>query len=114
MAGICALPFIDLVLLLAKKGIPPNRRYGYRVSHCHFGDGEIWYAINARGGVHTAFAEVFCAAYCALSLLFAGNPHIQAMLMSVFTLLLPGWAAFEIKRPVRDARSMARERGLLK
>lgn len=48
----------------------------------------IWYAINARGGVHTVFAEVFCAAYCALSSLFAGNPHIQAMLMSVFTLLL--------------------------
>lgn len=114
ISGLCALIFVGLGLPLANRLIPPNRWYGYRVSRYQYEDEEIWYAINARGGVHTVLAGVFSAAYCGFALLFHGSPGAQAALTGAFTVLLLGWAAYEIWWSVREARRMARERGLLK
>lgn len=113
ISGACAPIFIALGLPLANRRIPPNRWYGYRVSRYQYEDEEIWYAINARDGAHTVFAGMSSAVYCGFTLFFGGKPGAQAALMVVFTLLLLAWAAWEIWWSVREARRMAREKGLL-
>ncbi|NPV58783.1 MAG: hypothetical protein HPY75_03855 [Actinobacteria bacterium] len=113
ISGLCALLFVGLGLPLANRRVPPNSWYGYRVSRYQYEDEEIWYAINARGGAHTVFAGAFAAAYCGFALLFRGSARAQAVLTGIFTVLLLGWAAYEIWWSVREARRMAREKGLL-
>lgn len=112
ISGTCALLFMALGLPLAYRLIPPNRWYGYRVSRYQFQDREIWYEINARGGLHTFFCGLFCALFCGFSLLFSGRPGTQAVLTALFTALLLAWAVYEISWSVREARRMAREKGL--
>ncbi|MBC7230880.1 MAG: hypothetical protein H5T74_10890 [Actinobacteria bacterium] len=113
ISGICALLFMGLGLPLANRRVPPNRWYGYRVSRYQYEDEEIWYVINARGGTHTVLAGVFSAVFCGFTLLFRGRSRAQSALMAAYAIFILGWAAYEISWSVREARRMARERGLL-
>ncbi len=113
ISGVCALLFIGLGVPLANCRIPPNRWYGYRVSRYQFEDEEIWYAINARGGAHTVITGMVLAGYCGFTLLFAGERGAQEALTVVLTLMLLVWAAYEITWSVREARRMAREKGVM-
>lgn len=109
-----ALLFICLGLPLASRKIPPNRWYGYRVSRYQYEDDDIWYAVNEKGGLHFVFAGAGCLAFAAISLLFIGSPGAQMAVTIVLTVMLAAFICYEISWSVRQARYMAREKGLLK
>lgn len=114
VSGVCAILLVGLGLPLANRRVPPNRWYGYRVSRYQFEEEEIWYEINAQGGLRMFFCGLFCAFYAAFSLLFAGSPGVQSFLTALLGIFLLAWAACEVFWSIRAARRMARERGLLK
>lgn len=106
--------FFILGLPLAGNKVPPNRWYGYRVSRYQFEDHEIWYAINRKGGTHMVFAGVAFLLYAAFCALFASNPGAQTALSLVFLIPLFGFLGYELFWSIREARHMAKEKGLLK
>lgn len=112
ISGITGLLFIGLGLPLANGKVPPNRWYGYRVSPYQFEDDEIWYAINRKGGLHLVYAGLCCLVLAALSVLFISNLSAQLLLLFVLTVLLTAFIVYEIYWSVREARRMARDKGL--
>ena len=113
LSGVIALMFFGLGLPLANNKIPPNRWYGYRVSRYQYEDDEISYAINQKGGAHMVFAGIGFLVFAAFCALFAGNAGAQLALSIVFLIPLSGFLGYEIYWSMREARRLAREKGLL-
>jgi len=111
-AGAIGLMFLGLGLPLANNKVPPNRWYGYRVSRYQFEDDEVWYVINRRGGTHMVLAGIVFVAYAAFSALFIGNPGAQTALSIIFLFPLFGFLGYEVYWSIREARRLAREKGL--
>lgn len=113
VSGITGLLFIGLGLPLANGKIPPNRWYGYRVSRYQLEDDDMWYEINKRGGVHFVFAGIGCLVLAAVSVLFIGNPLMQAVMLILLSVLLIVIVVYEIRWSVQAAERMARDKGLI-
>ena len=111
-SGTIGLMLFGLGLHLANNKVPPNRLYGYRVSRYQYEDDEIWYAINQRGGAHMVFAGIGFLVYAAFCALFAGNTGAQLALSIVFLVPLCVFLGYEILWSIREARRLAREKGL--
>ncbi|MBN2028084.1 MAG: SdpI family protein [Actinobacteria bacterium] len=112
VSGVTGLLFIGLGLPLANGKVPPNRWYGYRVSRYQLEDDDMWYEINKKGGVHFVLAGVGCLVLATVSILFIGNPKMQVVMLTLLTVLLLAYIAYEIRWSVRAARRMARDKGL--
>jgi drug/metabolite transporter (DMT)-like permease len=112
-SGVISLLFLGLGLPLANNKVPPNQWYGFRVSRYQYEDDEIWYAINEKGGKHFVFAGIAFLVYTAFCILFIGNTGAQTALSLIFLIPLFAFLGYEIYWSVREARAMAKEKGLL-
>lgn len=112
-SGVIALLFLGLGLPLANNKVPPNKWYGYRISRRQLEDEEMWYAINQKGGTHMVFAGIAFLVYGGFCALFIGNPGAQTVLSLIFLIPLFGFLSYEVYWAIRDARRMAKEKGLI-
>jgi SdpI/YfhL protein family len=110
--GVTAVLFIGLGLPLAYDKVRPNSMYGYRVSRYQLEDPEIWYAINRKGGRHLTCAGVILLLIAAVSALYIGSERTQRIFLLIALVAIFCFLAYEIVWSTREARRMAKDRGL--
>lgn len=111
-SGSLAVVSINLGLPLVYRKIRRNCWYGYRLNRYVMTDDDIWYEVNALGGLHVVIGGVGLLVIAGFSLLFAGNPQAQSTILFITMLLTVAGLAYSMFKTIRLSCRLAEEKGL--
>jgi hypothetical protein len=107
------LLFTVVGLPLARRRVPRNGWYGYRI-RATLRDDEIWYAVNERGGRHLILLGAILVLLGLLGLIFVGQDRTQedlAILAAAIALVGIGYSAWLCLAMARELDRARRVRG---
>ena len=109
---ILAIFSLLLGIPLIFRKVKPNQFYGYRVSKFVFKNDDIWYEVNAKGGIHSIVIGCILMVIASLALIFINEIILQVIFLFITLLIEVLGMILSLFITYNLAHRLAKEKGL--
>ncbi|KKL52189.1 hypothetical protein LCGC14_2287980 [marine sediment metagenome] len=109
---ILAISSLLLGIALIFRKVKPNHFYGFRVSKFVFKSDDIWYEVNAKGGMHLIIIGGILMIIASLALVYINDNILQGIFVFITLLILALGLILSLIITYNLSHILAKEKGL--